>query len=159
MLWNNPSERTKTPLFFFADMSPNIKKGTVNPMKKNFITFEGVSTHYLKPLGEAVCIGAYSCGDEINKILADGYVDVFSGELFGKSGDSIYGAMPTYSQTWKTSERKQNKKARRRSRIKDMCGIHWNQEGLKVQGASRKFRRRMMPNAAMQAEFDGYLPF
>ena len=128
-------------------------------MKTNFITFEGVVKHYLKPLGEAVCIGAYGCGDEINEILADGYVDVFSGELFGKSGDSIYGATPTYSQTWKTTERKLNKKARRSSRIKEMCGIHWDKNGLKVQGINRKLRRRMMPNATMQAEFERYLPF
>ena len=40
-------------------------------MKKNFITFKGVVTHYLKPLGEAVCIGAYGSGDEINEILAN----------------------------------------------------------------------------------------
>ena len=128
-------------------------------MKKNFITFEGVVTHYLKPLGEAVCIGAHGCGDEIDEILADGYVDVFSGELFGKSGDSISGATPTYSQTWKTTERKQNKKARRRSRIKEMCGVHWDQAGMKVQGANRKLRRRMMPNATMMEDFNGYLPF
>ena len=128
-------------------------------MKKNFITFEGVVTHYLKPLGEAVCIGAYGYGDQIDEILADGYVDVFSGELFGKSGNSIYGATPTYAQKWKTTNRKQNKKARRRSRIKEMCGIQWGQDGMKVQGANRKYRRRMMPNTIMQAEFDGYLPF
>lgn len=128
-------------------------------MKKNFITFEGVVTHYLKPLGEAVCIGAYGSGDEINEILADGYVDVFSGELFGKSGDSIYGATPTYAQKWKITDRNQNKKTRRRSRIKEMCGVHWGNDGMKVIGANRKHRRRMMPNASMQAEFDGYLPF
>ena len=128
-------------------------------MKTNFITFEGVVTHYLKPLGEAVCIGAYGSGDEINEILADGYVDVFSGEIFGKSGDSVYGATPTYAQKWKTTNRKQNKKARRRSRIKEMCGVHWDQAGMKVQGANRKYRRHMMPNTTMKAEFDGYLPF
>ena len=128
-------------------------------MKTNFITFEGVVTHYLKPLGEAVCIGAYGSGDEINEILADGYVDVFSGELFGKSGESIYGAEPTYAQKWKTTDRKQNKRARRRSRIQEMCGIHWNQDGMKVQGANREYRRRMMPNTTMQAEYDEYLPF
>ena len=128
-------------------------------MKTNFITFEGVVTHYLKPLGEAVCIGAYGYGDQIDEILADGYVDVFSDELFGKSGDSIYGATPTYAQKWTVTERKQNKKERRRTRIKEMCGIHWNQDGMKVYGANRKLRRRMMPNASMQAEFDEYLPF
>ncbi len=128
-------------------------------MKTNFITFEGVATHYLKPLGEAVCIGAYGCGDEIDEILADGYVDVFSGELFGRSGDSIYGATPTYAQTWKTTARRQNKKARRHSRINAMCGIHWDQDGMKVLGANRKLRRRMMPNATMQAEYNAYLPF
>ena len=128
-------------------------------MKKNFITFEGVGTHYLKPLGEAVCIGAYGCGDEIDEILADGYVDVFSGELFGKSGDSIYGATPTYSQTWKTNNRKQNKKSRRRSRIEQMCGIHWGHDGMKVHGANRRLRRRMTPNATMMAEYDKFLPF
>ena len=128
-------------------------------MKKNFITFEGVVTHYLKPLGEAVCIGAYGYGDQIDEILADGYVDVFSGELFGKSGNSIYGATPTYAQKWKTTNRKQNKKARRRSRIKEMCDIHWDHDGIKVQGANRKLRRRMMPNATMMEDFNGYLPF
>ena len=126
-------------------------------MKKNFIAFEDtVGTHYLRPLGEAVCIGAWGDTDEL---LADGFVDVFTGELYGKSGNSITRATPTYAQTWKKNEHKVDKKALRRARIDKMCGIYWNENGMKVQGANRKLRRRMMPNAEMMAKFDGFLPF
>ena len=126
-------------------------------MKTNFITFEDVvGTHYLRPLGETVCIGA--C-DDADELLADGYVDVFTGELYGKSGNSITRATPTYAQTWKINEHKVDKKALRRARIDRMCGIHWDKNGMKVQGANRMLRRRMMPNAEMMAKFDGFLPF
>lgn len=126
-------------------------------MKTNLIIDNG---RYLKPIGEAVCVGAYGAGDDIDELLGDGYVDIFTGELFGKFGVNYVHATPTWCQTWKVDSRRCTKKDRRVARVDDICGIHWNKEtGLKEYGKNRKLRRRMIPSPSQVKEFEDYLPF
>lgn len=124
-------------------------------MKTNLVIANGL---YLKPIGEAVCVGAYGAGDDIDELLGDGYVDIFTGKLYGVFGVNYVPATPTWAQSWKVYSRKVDKKARRRSRINAMCGIHWG-DNLKTLGENRHLRRRMYPSPSQIADFNSYLPF
>ena len=126
-------------------------------MKTNLIISNG---HYLKPIREAVCVGAVGGGDDIDELLGDGYVDIFTDELFGKFGMNYIHAVSTWSQTWKIDSRRATKKDRRNARIDAISGIHWNMDtGLKEHGKNRKLRRLMLPSPEQIQEFNDYLPF
>jgi len=133
--------------------------------------FQKVDGRWVVPTGKVVAADYINMGDDFDVILADQYIDVCTEETFVKQRDDImsdivgepiwhlvkhYEEMPEYNHHRHGSQKKIN----RRSRIDDICGVHWTKPfDMKRIGKNRKMSRIMYPNSKQLAEFEDYLPF
>ena len=135
-------------------------------MKTNFIKING---SYYAPTGKTACVGYIQYAeDEWDMILGEEFVDVCTGEHFGKIVDdemselldeTVYTMVKAEEVVEEYSRNvRLTKKDRRAMRIDSMAGVCWN-KGEKQIGKNRFLRRRMMPNREQIEEFNSTLPF
>ena len=137
-------------------------------MKTNITKISG---RYVAPTNNIIVIGYVRIGeDEYDELLSEEVIDVCTRETFGKeldelntelSGEIIYKLVKSYGSAnlTKIPQHHNAKKRARIARIEAMVGVQYGDDGMKKVGKNRFLRRRMMPNAKQQKEFESYLPF